>query len=303
MIRCTYDGGLGEVKLLVKTGVTVADVETELDSNTGWTTAFTGTTTVTSTVGTSTALGICGYASGSSVITAKFYACSIATTIDGAPFFKARSSVLTSESASTFLATTGQTVAIARNTGAVYKSVIVLPGSKSRLFNGTSDFLEVPDNALLDFGPSDSFSVWALIEQWNTPLSNGVYIQKGLSTGGRWSLASNGTALGVLGFVSDGSNQAIDTTATYTNGSKVLASFTLNRTTAKLGAFRDGILDTAETNSNLVGDLSNAIGIRVGITGSSSTPQAFRLYAWGIYRGALSSAQFQSLKDAILKGN
>ena len=211
-------------------------------------------------------------------------------------------SVLTDMAATSFTATTGQTVTINRSTGATYKAEVVLPGIPSRILNGTSDFGEVADLAALDFGASDSFTVWALVQQWGTPNNNGVYVNKGVSTGARWSLASNGTALGVLGFVNDGTNQAVDTSSTYAAGSLVLAAMRLNRADSTLAALRDGNLDSAATAAGSIGALSNSTGPRVGITGASATPQHFRLFAWGIHPYAMTSGQLTALRTALING-
>jgi hypothetical protein len=223
--------------------------------------------------------------------------------IGGSTVLDVDTSVLTSMTATSFTATTGQTVTIGRSTGATYKTEVVLPGIPSRILNGTSDFGEVADLAGLDFGASDSFTVWALVQQWGTPNNNGVYVNKGVSTGARWSLGSNGTALGVLGFVNDGTNQAIDTSSTYAAGSLVLAAMRLNRSDATLAALRDGNLDSAATAAGSVGALSNAINLRVGVTGASATPQHFRLFAWGIHPYAMTSAQLTALRTALINGS
>lgn len=208
-------------------------------------------------------------------------------------------SVLTDEGASSFTATTGQTVTINRGTGAAYKTATVLPGSAKRLFNGTSsDFLAMADVA--DIGAGDSCSVWALVRQWATPVSNGRYWSKwDGSSGAGWHLSSNGTALTVNGYVDDGPDSATAVTPAMTAGGLSLIGFTLDRSTNLLTPYMNGTAGTAVSASS-IGDLTNTEILYYGRNAANNANQAHESPLRGIYPGALTAAQWAALRDALL---
>lgn len=208
-------------------------------------------------------------------------------------------SVLTDDGATSFTATTGQTVTINRGTGAAYKTATVLPGSAKRLFNGTSsDFLAMGDVA--DIGAGDSCSVWALVRQWATPVSNGRYWSKwDGSSGAGWHLSSNGTALTVNGYVDDGPDSATAVTPAMTAGGLSLIGFTLDRSTNLLTPYMNGTAGTAVSASS-IGDLTNTEILYYGRNAANNANQAHESPLRGIYPGALTAAQWAAFRDALL---
>lgn len=195
---------------------------------------------------------------------------------------------------------TGQTVTINRSTGATYKTAVVTSGV--RLFNGSSDLLTVADNASLDFGASDSFTVWALIRQWSTPNNNGRWVAKGGGVNPRWGILSNTTSLQVQFQTNDGTNNAADATGTFTAGATLLAAGVLNRSAATTGAYRDGVLDSPATSSSAVGSLAGSEALTVGGQPTPASYQAFELYAWGVYAGVMTATQLVALKADLIQG-
>lgn len=298
-LRFKWRASDGRVQFLTKSSTADAALA-DAALTTGWSqlgTDQTGRTTPLANV--SSVLSVGAYAGGTLPLSATVYGGHFATTIDGAPFLTIDPSVLTDEGATSFTATTGQTVTINRGTGAAYKTATVLPGSAKRLFNGTSsDFLAMADVA--DIGAGDSCSVWALVRQWATPVSNGRYWSKwDGSSGAGWHLSSNGTALTVNGYVDDGPDSATATSAAMTGGGLSLIGFTLDRGTNLLTPYLNGTAGTAVSASS-IGDLTNTEILYYGRNAANNANQAHESPLRGIYPGALTAAQWAALRDALL---
>ena len=298
-LRATWRASDGRVQFFTKTSTADAALA-DAALTTGWTqlgTNQTGRTTPLANV--TTVLSVGAYGSGANALSATLYGAHVATTIDGAPFLTVDPSVLTDEGATSFTATTGQPVTINRGTGAAYKTATVLPGSAKRLFNGTSsDFLAMADVA--DIGAGDSCSVWALVRQWATPVSNGRYWSKwDGSSGAGWHLSSNGTALTVNGYVDDGPDSATATSAAMTGGGLSLIGFTLDRGTNLLTPYLNGTAGTAVSASS-IGDLTNTEILYYGRNAANNANQAHESLLRGVYPGALTAAEWAELQRAVL---
>jgi hypothetical protein len=221
----------------------------------------------------------------------------VAVTVDGVLALDVDTAVLTDEGATSFLARTGQTVTINRSTGATYKTEIVVPGTGSRLFNGTSDFGEVPDLAGLNFGASDSSTVFALVRQWATQPTSAVVAKKDSlaaaagyalyhASGSNGLIVADGTvsgtrtiapALGALGMLAGIRDVGADTLAAHYNGTT-----------------------TAPTADPTTATLANSSTLRVGrLSGAGTSYACLRVYAWGVFPGALTSAQLVALRAAL----
>jgi hypothetical protein len=199
-------------------------------------------------------------------------------------------SVITSGSATSFTAVTGQTVTINRST-AGRKSVAVV--NPVWLF-GTDDYMEVADNALLDFGASDSFTILAVVRQWDTKTNNTVIIGKrntAASTAAGWTLrnASNVAAIDI----GDGTTRTTDTTSdAFVSG--ILYSLSATRGNASLTMFVNAASDggTADTT----GDLSSSLPVRMGrLSGASGSYADMELIAVSVFRRALTATEISQI--------
>lgn len=219
--------------------------------------------------------------------------------IGGSTVLDIDTSVLTDEGATSFTATTGQPVSINRGTSTGYRTEVVLPGSGSRLFNGTADFLEVADNAALRFGTT-SGTVWALMRQWATPVSSGPIVTKRDLTGSLpgWTLSNFGAAATLAANIDDGPTQLSRADLALTYGALDLVGFIVDRSAQTFRLVVDGTFG-ATTSTAAMGDISSTVPVRVFRTNASGY-QHGRLYAWGIYPGALTAAQWAALRDALL---
>lgn len=283
----------------------------DMNSDSGWTQigfsqAAIGGSSPASIVNTDYKLGLGSYSSGTTNgLGGKFHAGSVHTATSGSPVFLVDSSVLTDEGATTFSALTGEGITIARG-GAAYRPEVVLPGSQSRAFDGTSSYLEVPHDNSLNAGTSNVLTPWIFCRVSATPVSSGPYISKrdGVAPNSGWNVLSNGAAYTFAVVVDEGASQVnrISTGAVVQNQLTLFGSV-MDRVNQQLRTFIDG---TVYTNVSLsaLGDVSNSLPVRVGRNPNvASGGQNFRLYAWGIYPGVLTGPQLASLRDAILKGN
>jgi hypothetical protein len=216
-------------------------------------------------------------------------------------------SVLTDMAATSFTATTGQTVTINRSTGATYKTKVVLPGIPSRILNGTSDYGEVADLAGLDFGASDSFTVWALVETWATFGTNDAIVAKkanNTDTTQGWKLANGpSTAAQVRAEIGDGTNGVgCTTSASRTSGALTLVSLIRNVTADTIAAAINGTIATPVTDTT-TGTLANAEVVRFGrLSGAGTEYTPLRVFAWGIHPYAMTSAELTALRTALING-
>lgn len=153
----------------------------------------------------------------------------------------------------------------------------------------------------LNFRSTDSFTVWALVRQWNTPTSAARYVDKwGSGSEAGWTLAAFGTAGAVQAYIDDGPNAAarfgIQSLAI---GSLTHVGMVVDRSAQTLVSAINGTL-SATTGTSSVGALSNVRPVRAGRDPNNANTQHFRLYAWGVYPGALTAAQLAGIRASLV---
>lgn len=229
----------------------------------------------------------------------RFYRFILRSGIGGSTVLDVDTSVLTDDGATSFTATTGQTVTIARGTGATYKTEVVIPGRPSRILNGTSDYGEVADNASLDFGASDSFTVWALVRQWATPVDFGIIVDKSTIINDGWTLQARSTYR-LWATIDEGANRVTLSSADpgTSSGALAMRSMVIDRSGQMMYSGVDGTLSTG-TSISSVGTLANAVPVRVGRYATATNYSHMRLYAWGIYPGVMTATQLATLKSEL----
>jgi hypothetical protein len=292
-VRHDWTASPAEVRFFTKT-VTEANADAECLSDTGWTQL--GTTITTSVPSTalfnSAQLGIFG-GGASAFMAGRMH--SVVVKVDGSTVVDVDTSVLTDEGATSFLARTGQTVTINRSTGATYKTEVVVPGTGSRLFNGTSDFGEVADLAGLDFGASDSFTVFALVRQWNTAAVNARYISKRSGSGTGYVLAAF-SSTAAQAYVQGAAGSSFITTNLAVAGQMTMLALARPASGAAMRIHMNGTEASAADTST---DLANSNPLTIGADPGGANRGFFRLYAWGVFPGALTSAQLTALRAAL----
>jgi hypothetical protein len=226
-----------------------------------------------------------------SSVAGKFYRAQVFNGIDGTKVLDVDTSVITTGAATSFTALTGQTVTITRST-AGRKAVAVV--SPVWLF-GTDDFMEVADNALLDFGASDSFTVLAIRRQWATPVNGGYWIGKRDINAPNVGYALLNNASNAIAQVTlDDGPTGVFPTKAYTTTSMETLTITVNRTAQTATVFVDGIAGSSVSTSTL-GSLINSSSLRVGAFAVGTAFQDFELIAVAVFRRALSAAEISAI--------
>jgi hypothetical protein len=226
---------------------------------------------------------------------AKVYRAQVLNGIDGTTVLDVDTSVITSGSATSFTAATGQTVTINRGT-AGRKSVAVV--SPVWLF-GTDDYMEVADSALLDFGASDSFTILAVHRPWATQGTNDTLIAKKANTTNTtqgYSLSGgSSTALQGQAQFGDGAAGITAVSGSRTSGQLTITAAVRNVAADNLIVYLNGTAGTAVTDTT-TGSLSNAEVLRVARLSGAGTEYAdMELLAVAVFRRALSAAEISAI--------
>lgn len=225
---------------------------------------------------------------GSQPIAGKMYRAIIRNGIDGTTVLDVDCSVLTSGAATSFTeqSSNAATVTINRATSG-RKTVCV---TQNVWLFGTDDYMSVADSALLNFGASDSFTLIAVVRQWNTSPSYGRYIDKWNGTAG-YTLSSNNTSLGALAYVSDtGAHAAQQSTTAQSAGSLAVFSARLDRS---LNTIVPGVNTTFATGwpTTSIVDTTNTSSLGIGRRTSGTNYGDFELVAVAVFRRALTATE------------
>lgn len=263
------------------------------DDGVTWTQVGTTVTTagVTSIANTTASVQVGARALGATLLaTGKFYRALLLNGIDGTTVLDIDTSVLTSGAATSFTATTGQTVTINRATSGRKSVAVVGPC----WLLGTDDYMEVADNDLLDFGASDSFTVLAVVRQWAT-VSNFVrYVSKYAGSGAGWELITNGSS-GLQSDIYDGTNSASRNNGTITSGALSMIGVEGDRSGNTFGLL-NGTTAFATTGFSSVANSSNAQPMRIGVrSGTAVQYGAFELVAVAVFRRALTATEIAAI--------
>jgi hypothetical protein len=183
------------------------------------------------------------------------------------------------------------TVTINRSTSGRKAVAVVRP----TLLFGTDDYLEVADNALLNFGASDSFTVVAVVRQWATPTSFGRTIQKAPVTGAGWQMLNNSTLNLRYFAMTDGTtNVNAGTGNPYTAGSMAVTTAVRN-TVADTITLYNGTTAQAATNDSTTSSLSNSNVMRIGTASTGGAAADFELLAAAVWRRALNANEIATI--------
>lgn len=223
---------------------------------------------------------------------AKVLYASAAKTIGGVPTVLVDTSVITTGAATSFTATTGQTVTINRSTSGRKSVAVVQP----TLLFGTDDYLDIPDSDLIDLGTSDSLTVMVAARVWGNAPSGSRFLHKGGITGPRWGLAapSSGALNRAQGFITDGVAATVTAdSGTYTYGTLSVLSATFNRATQQILAYVDSTPGTA--SSSIAGlNATGATSARVG-SNVNTGYMDMELYGVAIWRRSLSASELGTI--------
>jgi len=293
------DAGWLKVTLDVDNGasgstMTVFYADDSVAEPTSWTTlqAITGAGTTSIFAGVS-ALQIGERGDGFWFVPGKFYRAIIRNGIGGTVVFDANFTTgITSGAQTTFTESSSNaaTVTINRSTSG-RKSVAV---TRPVWLFGTDDYLEVADNALLDFGASDSFTVVAVARQWGTwtvvPLATKSVLGSTASTMTGYSLMFSTTGSARIG---DGT-RLVATVAAKSSGQLFAASMVRNKSSNGLQMFMDNTAGTAVADTTS-GSLASSDALWIG-QGSGGFAD-MELLAVAVFRRALSAEEITGIAN------
>ena len=199
---------------------------------------------------------------------------------------------ITSGGQTSFTCTTGQTVFLQRSLGgrktvAVTRPVVLL---------GTDDYFEVPDNALLNFGASDSFTLVAVVRQWATSGNFANTIVKTQGVGAGWAMLNNATSAIRYAAFNDGTvNLNAGTGNPYTLGALAVTSAVRNVTSDNVTLY-NGVTPQAPVTDTTTASYSNTSPMRIGSASYTVGNVAdFEFVAAAVFRRALTAAEIADI--------
>ena len=191
----------------------------------------------------------------------------------------------------TMTSTSGVTVTVHRKTSGLGTALVVRP---VWIFNGTSDYMSVADNDLLDFDPTtDQFTVLWVGRIWDTPGSWGRLVDKRVtSSGAGYALQTVGTEIRFATYFSDGTDGK-NTTHSVANTSGELLTIGTGYDTAFFTTVNG--LRVEQTLGN-VDSLANGNDFVIGKHSSDATSyQRFELMGVAVFDHALAADELESL--------
>jgi hypothetical protein len=210
--------------------------------------------------------------------------------IDGTTVFDADTSVITSGSATSFTALTGQTVTINRST-AGRKSVAVV--SPVWLF-GTDDFMQVANSDLLNPDVNEEFTVIILHRLPNVTSNQVLMTTRSNSTAASlagWTIRTSGTP-NTRAQVDDGTNLSTLELTPYSVGDLQISGFVLS------GSNFIGITESGFTSATTrpAGSQRNSLPLRIGARADTLSNYAdMELIAVAVFRRALTATEISRI--------
>jgi hypothetical protein len=282
-IRATRASSTGTVKFyLSDNGTTWTQLGTDVSSTSGSLFSSTGDVAVGSR------------SDAANPLAGKIYRAQIFDGIDGTKVLDVNTSTIGAGSATSFTALTNQTVTISRSTSGKKTAVVTHP----IWLLGTDDYMEVADNALLDFNATDSFTMLAIIRQWATP-NSGRVINKSANSGtfDGYLLRNSGTSSAEEAYLTSsvsGSAGPI-TSPAYTLGQPFVTGLVVNRSTQVANTIMNTSL-SSNTSISSVGTLETTYPLRIGNVSTGSNQYGdFELMAAAIFRRVLTSTEIATV--------
>ena len=204
-------------------------------------------------------------------------------------------SVITSGRATSFPARTGQTVTINRTTSG--RKVVAVTAPCWLL--GTDDYLEVPDDPLLDFAAGESFTVLVAHRARATfGTSDALAAKKADTTAATqgWALtAGSSTAAQAQLQVGDGAAGATAVSGSRTSGAVSVVAGVRDTTADTLTVYLNGTAGTPVTDTT-TSSSANAEVLRIGrLSGAAAGYADAEVMAAAVWRRALTAAEIAAL--------
>ena len=243
----------------------------------------------------------------SSPLSGRIYRALVLSGINGTTVLDVDCDAITSGAATTFTATTGQTVTINRATSG--RKSVAMPsrakGGRPCMLLGTDDYLECLDAAqhgLLNFGQGDSFTVLAVVRMWANP--SGIFhmlVAKGVSTNtgfpGWFLFRGNGTAAMRLQLNDTATAIGGAATQNIVNGTNSTVVGVRNLQGRVMGVSINGAVLTTINDTTSTGFVTNN-QVRVGNRSSGSDFADMEFRAAAIFRRALTAREITVIANA-----
>ena len=223
----------------------------------------------------------------------KFYRAIVRNGIGGTTVFDADfTRGITSGGQATFTESSANaaTVTINRATSG-RKAVAVV---RNVMLLGTDDRLEVADNALINFGAAQDFTLVAVSRLWATAAASARFFDKD-NAAQRYLLLVNGTGANNATLqVRDAVPNTVTSTAATagTLGNLTVYAGRMNRTTNLIDVFTNNNVSTT-TSVAAVGDTTNVAPLRIG--GGTAGFNDMELVAAAVFRRALTAADIAAI--------
>jgi hypothetical protein len=223
----------------------------------------------------------------------KFYRAQLRNGIDGTVVFDANMGTLTTGSATTFTESSSNAATVTINRATSGRKSVAVVRQPVWLF-GTDDYMEIPDNANLDFGASDSFTAVAIVRQWNTPTNLGIILSKSDGYDNGYAILNAGTTASWRALI-DLAGTEITRNSSYTVGASHVRTMVVDRAAQTIVGWTD-MTATASTSTSTVGSLANALPVRIGRSAGATTGyQDFEFVAAAVFRRVLSSDELRQI--------
>jgi hypothetical protein len=165
---------------------------------------------------------------------------------------------------------------------------------------GTDDYFEVADNDLLDFGPTESFTVVAIYRNWSTIITQHTYVSKKQDTSAStvgWMLYGNPGLPNASSMIGDGTDRPyVDGVTAGAAGTAVMSVAIRNTQTDQLIAYTRVGSAAAPTTDSTTTSIANNLAMRIGRRAGSGTGYAdMELLAAMVFRRALSAAELSAI--------
>lgn len=270
------------------------------DNGTSWTQLGTTVTVagVTSIFASTANLNVGARNSGGAEPAAgKFYRAQVLNGIGGTVVCDVNMSVLTSGTQTTFTESSSNAATVTVNRATSGRKTVLVIRQPVWLF-GTDDYMDVSDNALLDFDATDTFTIVAVVRDWQSTAAGAAYVSKknnespGTSQAGYylWRFATT-----AYGQVFDGTTFPGNATRALSNGPVQVLSF--NRSGSpklyNVGVNTNNGSNVTDTTS---ASLANSLPLRIGALGSTGGAFGhFELMAVAIFRRVLTAAELAQI--------
>jgi hypothetical protein len=201
-------------------------------------------------------------------------------------------------SQTSFVCTTGQTVTIGKAaTGR--KTVMV---TRPMWLFGVDDYMTVPDNALLNFGANQDFSLVAITRRWGVTAVNAPIMSKGRygdPTAG-WDLVDNNAGTQKQGYFGSAAGADFYYSNGYSPAAGSLSCLTMTRSGSTIVTYGGNtVIGTNASGGSLAADLTNTNLLYIGRDTPAGTGfDDTELLAVGVFRRALTPTEVATLVSA-----